>query len=384
MAAREGRILLAQHDVAVVRGVRHEERDDAVARLLFVRALRIALGDCGGVERPPRDRGCVLQKAPHRRADARRTRHEVAGSRQNAIDLLEVGVARRFGMVRLKEAEERPRRLLAGLEVGSRRLDHRTGDLVLQAFARQTKFGIDPARIPIRWAEQLHRIGGEDDGTIEATVRDPRVRGRLGKVLAARHHRAAPAMPGDAVVDVLRDIGLVAHDEAAVAETDVLHERRIAGHRPGAGVLHLHPPEPEVVARMQPERDTVPQACSLALPCEAIIRSAEAALGAGPDSFHDRRLRRAHPQVEAGDPTVDRRAMDLIDQRPPVLVLVLDRKHTTVGKDADRKARLVGDATQAVVLLPRRHEGTEGRHPLSPSPSLGRPAHRTIGLTRMD
>ena len=160
----------------------------------------------------------------------------------------------------------------------------------------------------------------------------------LGKVLAARHHRAAPAMPGDAVVDVLRDIGLVAHDEAAVAETDVLHERRIAGHRPGAGVLHLHPPEPEVVARMQPERDTVPQACSLALPCEAIIRGAEAALGAGPDSFHDRRLRRAHPQVEAGDPTVDRRAMDLIDQRPPVLVLVLDRKHTTVGKDADRKA----------------------------------------------
>ena len=34
-------------------------------------------------------------------------------------------------------------------------------------------------------------------------------------------------MPDDAVVDILRDIGLVAHDEAAVAKTNVLHERRI-------------------------------------------------------------------------------------------------------------------------------------------------------------
>ena len=98
---------------------------------------------------------------------------------------------------------------------------------------------------------------------------------------------------------------------------------------------------------MQPERDAVPQARSLALPGEAIIRGAEAALRAGPDSFHDRRLRRADPQVQAGDPAVERRAVDLVDQRPPALVLVLDREHASVGQDADRQAGPVGDAAQA-------------------------------------
>ena len=362
MAARERRLLLAQHDVAVLRPVRHEERDEAAARRLLVRAVRIPLGDRGVVEWPARD-GCrVLQQAAHRRAGRRRTRHEIAQGLPRPLDSLEIGVARRFGMVGLVETEERPCRLSAGLQRGGRRLDHRTGDFVLEAFARQIGLGVDPACVPIRRAEQLHRIGGEGGGAIEAAVRDPRVQGALGEVLPAHHHRPAARMPGDMVVDVLRHIRLVAHDEAAGAEADVLHEGRIAGQRLRTGVRHLHPPQPEVVTGVQPERDRVSHPCRRALPGEAILRGTEADLRAGSDRLHDHRLRRADPQIQAGDPAVERRAMHLVDQRPPALVLVLDGEHASVRQDADRQARGVRDAAQAEIALARRLEGAEGRH----------------------
>ena len=47
---------------------------------------------------------------------------------------------------------------------------------MLEALARQIELGVDPACVPVRRAEQLHRIGGEGGGTLEAAVRDPRVR----------------------------------------------------------------------------------------------------------------------------------------------------------------------------------------------------------------
>ena len=62
---------------------------------------------------------------------------------------------------RAQEAEERPRRLSAGLERqrpatgSSDRRPHAAG------VRPADRVGIDPPRVPIRRAEQLHRIGGE-------------------------------------------------------------------------------------------------------------------------------------------------------------------------------------------------------------------------------
>ena len=159
-------------------------------------------------------------------------------------------------------------------------------------------------------------------------------------------------MPGDVVVDVLRGVGLVVHDEAAVAEAEVLHEDRVARHRLGAGVRDLHPPQPEVVRGMQPERDAVPQARRRALPDEAIVSGAEADLRAGSDCLHNRRLWSAEPQVQAADPPVEGRAVDLVDQRPAALVLVLDGEQASVGQDADRQPGPAADAAQAEITFP--------------------------------
>ena len=43
---------------------------------------------------------------------------------------------------------------------------------MLEALARQTDLGVDPARVPVPRAEQLHRIGGEGGGALEAAMRD--------------------------------------------------------------------------------------------------------------------------------------------------------------------------------------------------------------------
>ena len=172
-------------------------------------------------------------------------------------------------------------------------------------------------------------------------------------------------MSGDVVVDVLRRVGLVVHEEATVAQADVLHEDRIARHGLRAGVRDIHPPQPELVLRVQPKRDAVPHAGSRAVPGEAIGGGAEADLRAGADRLRDRRLGRADAQVQAGDPAVERRALHLVDQRSTALVLVLDREDATIRQNAERQAGLVRDAAQAEIALAGRLEDAGGEAPSS-------------------
>ena len=113
---------------------------------------------------------------------------------------------------------------------------------MLESLARQIEPGIDLAGVPIPRPEQLHRVGGEAGGTLEAAVRDPRVPAALRQILPAHHHRSAARMAGDVVVDVLRRVGLVVHEEATVAQADVLHEDRITRHWLRAGVRDVDPP----------------------------------------------------------------------------------------------------------------------------------------------
>ena len=172
-------------------------------------------------------------------------------------------------------------------------------------------------------------------------------------------------MAGDVVIDVLRRVGFVVHEEAAVAQADVLHQDRIARHCRRAGVRDLDPPEPERVLRVQPKRDVVAHAGGRAIPGEAIGGGAEADLRAGADRLRDRRLWRADAQVQAGDPAVERGALHLVDQRSAALVLVLDGEDAAVGQDADRQAGRVRDTTQAEIAFAGRLERADGerRHP---------------------
>ena len=102
---------------------------------------------------------------------------------------------------------------------------------MLQPRARQVAPGIDPRPRPgyagrraaaRRWRRPRRRRGS-------------RARPRGGRCPARRFCRLITTGPqvrmaGDVVVDVLRRVGLVVHDEAAIAEAEVLHEDRVALH----------------------------------------------------------------------------------------------------------------------------------------------------------
>ena len=110
--------------------------------MLFVRALRIALCHHRVVERLGRDRCRVLQQAAHVLAARRWACHEIVQGLLRLIDLRQIGVARRRGMVRLEQTEERPCRLAPRLHSDDLGLDHRAGDLVLESLTRQIKRGV--------------------------------------------------------------------------------------------------------------------------------------------------------------------------------------------------------------------------------------------------
>ena len=160
--------------------VGHEEGGEPVASALLVRAVGIAPGDFDRVERPATTRRRVLQRgcAPMRSASSGRVTKSSRAA-PDRVDPGEIGVARGFGMIGLEQAEEGPCRLAARLRGQRSRLDHRAGDLVLEALARQIELGVDPACVAVRRAEQLHRIGGEAGGALEAAMRDPRVAAAL-------------------------------------------------------------------------------------------------------------------------------------------------------------------------------------------------------------
>ena len=112
VAARERPLLVAQHDVAVVRAVRHEERDEPAVPPLLVASGR----DSARRSRPRRAAGPrpaprpAAGCAPARKAPPTRGTKSPSAAGRRSIRR-EVGVARRFGVVGLEEAEERPCRL---------------------------------------------------------------------------------------------------------------------------------------------------------------------------------------------------------------------------------------------------------------------------------
>ena len=71
------------------------------------------------------------------------------------------------------------------------------------------------------------------------------------------------------MVDILRDIGFAAHDEATSAEPDVLDEDHVAGQMVLGRGRQLDTPEPDGLGLVELEHDAVADAAGLPLPDEA-------------------------------------------------------------------------------------------------------------------
>ena len=93
---------------------------------------------------------------------------------------------------------------------------------MLQPLPGQAGREVDDVRVPISRAEQLHRVRAEAGGAVETTMRHPRVAAALRQVLPAHHDWPQARVHGDVVVDVLRSVRIVVHEEATLAEADVL------------------------------------------------------------------------------------------------------------------------------------------------------------------
>ena len=157
----------------------------------------------------------------------------------------EIAIARCFGVIGHIKAEEAPGRACARRQHGWRGLDRGAGDLVLQPRARQVcpKRKAKSIAVAKGGAEELHPIRRK----AASRHRDihgqrPRVVAALREILPAHDHRPVSRVPRDMMVDILRGVGLVVHQESALAETNVLDEDRVEGARGGAGIHRLQMP----------------------------------------------------------------------------------------------------------------------------------------------
>src|SRR5262249_4968620 len=195
---------------------------------------------------------------------------------------------------------------------------------------------------------------------------DPWVHASLGLVLAAHDHWPAARVLGNVVIDVLRDVGLVVHQEAAAAEAEVLHEDGVARQVDVATVGHLDMPEPEIPLRMQPERDAMGHVVGFAVPYEAVRASAAANAGARPDRLRDKGSGAADAQVEPEDAAVVRRAQHLVEHDPVAVALMFDRERAAVRQQADRETTCIADLAEAEIGVAGCTAGWSWRHLRSP------------------
>ena len=79
-------------------------------------------------------------------------------------------------------------------------------------------------------------------------------------------------MVRDVMVEILTGVGLVVHQEALIAEPEILDENSVAGELLVAALTTSTPPEPRVQSRVQPKRDPMADAALFSLPHIAVVR----------------------------------------------------------------------------------------------------------------
>ncbi len=101
-------------------------------------------------------------------------------------------------------------------------------------------------------------------------------------------------MDRDVVVEILTGVGLVVHQEALIAEPEILDQNSVAWELLVAVVGEFDPPKPRVQPRVKPKRDPMSEPALLSFPHIAVVRATrrEAALS-GP--INDRVVGRSPP-----------------------------------------------------------------------------------------
>ena len=145
----------------------------------------------------------------------------------------------------------------------------------------------DRLTVAIARAEELHRIGSESAGAVQAPEGNPGVLAVLCQVLPAHQHGSVVRVSGNVMIDILRSIGLAVRQEATSGETDVLHEDRVEAHFGVARIRQLQVPDPGCLVGLQTQRRAVAQAAGLTVPDDTISRDAHAHIGAGADDLGD-------------------------------------------------------------------------------------------------
>ncbi len=363
VAAADPALLGGQHDMPIVLAIRHEERPELPLALLLQRARRIELGQHRSLEVLGRQCWRALEQAvPGRRQGDRRLVGPIP-SRRQTIDPGQIAGPGSARMIRIEQAEERPaggpvRR--QGLRAA---LNHRAGGFMLQPLVRQIgerrQTGL--AGCAIGRSEQLHRIGGIGGSAVQAAMQDQRMPAVLGHGLPAHDDRPEPRMGRAMVVEILRGEGLVGHQEAAIAEPDVLHQDGIASDLAGLPVGKLDLPEPSGLIRLQPKRHAVPDAGGFAFPDASVAGRADLDLGLRPDHLEGAGSRPPDADIDPAEAAGERRGQDLVDHDPAALALMLEREQAAIGQQAGLKAAATADPLQPKVSLSRRRSLRVGR-----------------------
>ena len=197
---------------------------------------------------------CVLKEASDRGLERHVLLGEGLGGLLCSLDTRKVFLAGRLRVIGVVNAKECPSRAFSRLQYPALRLQNCTSTLMLQPNARQTRSEgkRDLVCVPVGRPEQLQCVCCETGRTVEAAVSRPRMPVILSHVLTAHHNWPEARMRWDHMVDILRGIGLVVHDEAARAKPKVLDEDRVAGDNGAARVFDIDAPEPESFRRMKP------------------------------------------------------------------------------------------------------------------------------------
>src|SRR5208283_3775047 len=162
-------------------------------------------------------------------------------------------------------------------------------------------------------------------------------------------------MPRCEMIEVLARVGLVAHQEALSAKSEVLNKDRVARDLLTASVHHMDAPDPDVQVRVQPQTHLTAKALLLRLPDDAIVSRAYAP-GAGAKKGKRRGLCSAGANEEASHCARDRRPEDLVDQDSTIALNVLESENRAVWQDAETEAGGVRDPDEAEVIDPRRRQ----------------------------
>ena len=201
------------------------------------------------------------------------------------------------------------------------------------------------------------KVRGETGLPVQAAVGGPGIGAALRQILAAHQHGPHPGMAGDMMVHVLAGIGFVVHQEALVAEAEVLDEDCVAGQVLVALVGDLDAPEPDVRLRAQPERHLMPDAAALSFPHDAVRPRADPQPRIGADDRAHRGPGAPDPQKESRHAVANRGGHRLVDHHPARAVDTLHRKDGAAWKQGDRQPGRVSDIRHVKIASAWRNQG---------------------------